>query len=100
MDTGSSTNYVKTSLAKKRLPNEKPFRAKSIVEDVKITEHTYVNLLNIKEKIKLYLMPLLESFDGILGNDTLRALGAVIYTAENKILVLKNGRMVRVKQQA
>ena len=97
---GSSKNYIKPSLAKKRLPNEKPFRAKSIVKDVKITEHTYINLFNIKEKIKFYLMLLLESFDANLGNDTLRALGAVIYTAENKILVLKNGRMVRLKQQA
>lgn len=95
IDTGSSKNYANP----KRIQNEKPFYAKSIIGDVRLTEHIYVNLFSIEGKTKFYLMPLLKSLDSILGNDTLRAMKAVIYTADNK-MILGNGRVVRLKQQA
>lgn len=51
----------------------------------------------MEDNIKFYLMPSLETFDGILGNDTLREIGAVIFTSEN-IMTLKNGFKVSLKQ--
>lgn len=58
-----------------------------------------MNLFNDNtKKIKVFLLPLLESFHGILGNDGLRQLSAVIYTAEDYMLIDKN-RRIRIRQQ-
>lgn len=51
VDTGSSKNYVKPELVKKRIPNETPFYAKSIAGEIKIIEHTYAQFFNVKDKV-------------------------------------------------
>ena len=91
IDTGSSKNYLQPRLAKKKIKNEASFYAKSVVGDIKITEHTMVKLFNLEHKIKFFLMPSLKTFDGILGNDTLRKLKVVIHTGDN-YMILGNGK--------
>lgn len=98
IDTGSSKNYIRPQLVAKPTPNVDKFVAKSIGGDIQITEHTIVNLFNMKDiPIKLYLLPTLKTFDGILGNDTLKNLSAVIYTEEN-YMKIRNKIKIRLKQ--
>lgn len=97
VDTGSSKNYIRPELVRKRLANMAPFYVRSVVGDIRISEHTYVKLFGIEKGMKFYLMTSLDTFDGILGNDTLREIGATIYTAKD-FMILGNGLKVKLKQ--
>lgn len=65
----------------------------------KITHHTFINLFGKHaHKIKFFLLPTLKSFHGILGNDSLKELSAVIYSAKDYMLI--NGTLkIRIKQK-
>lgn len=97
IDTGSSKNYIQPGLAKKTIPNETSFLARSIAGDVKIQEHTFINLFNLEDKHKFFIMPTLQSFHGILGNDSLKELDAIIHTNKN-YMQIKNNKKVKIKQ--
>ena len=99
VDTGSNKNYIRTSLAKTTIPNETVFYAKSVAGKCTVTHHTLINLFGLDNiNIKFFLLPDLKSFHAILGNDTLKSLTAVIYTAENYMTIGDNIR-VKLKQQ-
>ena len=71
--------------------NEKPFHANSIGGNMRITHHALINLPDLQtEKIKFFILPNLTSFDAILGNDTLKNLGAIIHTDENYMTIQSN----------
>lgn len=97
VDTGSSKNYVQPRLVKKEIPNDTPFFAKSVAGDIKVQSHTYVNLFNLDDKLKFYVMPTLKSFHAILGNDSLRDLNAVIFTDKN-LMVIRDRIKIQLKQ--
>jgi hypothetical protein len=63
-----------------------------------ITHHTFLTLFNNRDRpIKFFLLPTLKTFHGILGNDTLKQLNAVI-NVKNDILTLNGNYNIRVKQ--
>lgn len=97
IDTGSSKNYIQPNLVKKIIPNKTPFFAKSVAGDVQITSHTYLNLFGLSDRLKFFLMPSLKSFHGILGNDSLKALDAVIHTNKN-YMVVRHHTIIQLKQ--
>ncbi|XP_075151143.1 uncharacterized protein LOC142225255 [Haematobia irritans] len=99
VDTGSNKNYIQNSLVKSSHPNKVKFYAKSVGGKTAITHHTFLNLFGLKQiNIKFFLLPVLTSFHAILGNDTLKSLSAVIYTAENYMTIGDNIK-IRLKQQ-
>lgn len=65
---------------------------------IPITQHTKLNLFGTNIDLKFFLLPPLKSFHGILGNDSLKELDAVIYTAKNLMLV-KNTVQIKIFQQ-
>lgn len=57
---------------------------------VRVSHHANLDIFdNLIGKIKFFILPGLQTFDGIIGNDTLRQLGAVIHTDKN-FFTLKN----------
>lgn len=98
IDTGSNKNYIQPNLVQNPLPNQNWFFASSVGGNNKITHHTFINLFGDTKKIKFFLLPTLTTFHGILGNDSLKELSAVIYLKENYMLINKNIK-VRIKQK-
>lgn len=88
IDTGSNKNYIQSSLVKNPKPNDEKFFANSVGGKIEITHHTFVNLFGLSDtKIKFFLMPHLTSFHGILGNDSLKDLAAIIHTRHNYMII-------------
>lgn len=70
------------------IPNEKCFFANSVGGNIKITHHALINPFGPDtKKLKFFILPSLTSFDGIIGNDTLKQLKAVIHTNENYMTI-------------
>jgi Reverse transcriptase (RNA-dependent DNA polymerase)/RNase H-like domain found in reverse transcriptase/Integrase zinc binding domain len=88
IDTGSNKNYIVKRLIGYPLKNHEPFTVNSVGGNVLITHHTFLNLFEIsQDKLKFFLLPNLNGFDGILGNDSLRELHAVIHTNKNLMII-------------
>lgn len=72
---------------------------KSVGVKTKITHHTFINLFDRKSSnIKFFILPTLKSFHGILGNDSLREMKAVIHTFEN-YMIINNKTKIRIRQR-
>lgn len=97
IDTGSTKNYIQPSIVPKPIKNKVNFFAKSIAGDIEIKEHTHLQLFNADSKLKFYLLPSLRSFHGILGNDSLKELNAVINVKHDFMMINGNTR-VKIKQ--
>lgn len=99
IDTGSNRNYIQPRHVSNPLPNKIVFNAVSVGGNTKITHHKNANLFNDTDTlIKFFILPTLKTFDAILGNDSLKELGAVIDT-KNKIMYLRNGTNVPIKEK-
>jgi len=98
IDTGSNRNYIQPKHVSNLLPNKTIFNAVSVGGDIKITHHKNANLFNdLNTIVKFFLLPTPKTFDAILGNDSLKELGAVIDT-KNQIMHLKNGTNIPIKE--
>lgn len=97
IDTGSSKNFIRPRFVRRPIPNQKPFFANSIGGSVEISHHTYIEVGN--SSLKFFVLPSLNTFDGILGNDSLRELSAVINTGEG-VLILNDNSRIKLKQRA
>ena len=91
MDTGSNKNYIRPTLAKNPLPNNSIFYGNSVGGKTKISHYIFLNLFRVDDKLKFFILPSLKSFHGILGNESLKQLNAIIYTSEDYMLI-KNGK--------
>ena len=96
LDTGSNKNYINPKFITNPRQNERNFKAKSVKGYIEITQHKFLKLFD-DTRIKFFLLPELETFDAILGNDSLKECSAVIYTAEN-YFTINGGRKVPIKQ--
>lgn len=98
IDTGSNKNYIQPCCVLNAIPNASPFSANSIAGHIKITHYANLSLFGPAiPGIKFFILPELKSFHGILGNDSLRDLGAVIYTAED-FMIIKGNVKIPLKQ--
>lgn len=61
-----------------------------------IREHAILDLFEPFVNIKFFLLPNLTSFDGIIGNDTLKELGISIHT--NKNCITTHDKVIPIKQ--
>lgn len=78
--------------------NEKNFYANSVGGNVKISHHSLISLFGPEiGKLKFFILPTLIAFDGIIGNDTLKQIGAVIYTQDN-FMTIGPGISIPLKQ--
>lgn len=99
IDTGSNRNYIQPKFVNNPIKNKAPFNAVSVGGSTIVTHHKEANLFNIPDvKVKFFLLPTLKSFDAILGNDSLKELGAEIKISKN-IMILKNGIKIPIKEK-
>jgi len=99
IDTGSNRNYIQPKFVTKPILNENPFTAVSVGGNIQITHHKKANLFNDPNIIvKFFLLPTLKSFDAILGNDSLKELGAVI-DIRNKSMTIGNKIQIPIKEK-
>lgn len=97
IDTGSNKNYIQKQFIRNPIPNEKPFTANSVAGSLRITHHALIDLFGPEKKLKFFILPSLKSFDGIIGNDSLKQLGAVIHTDKGYMTITPN-HMIPIKQ--
>lgn len=90
VDTGTSKNYIRNLNFIRGIESvTEPFKVKSINGSTLIREKCEINILN--HTTTFYILPCLNSFDGILGYDLLKEIEALIDT-KNGILFHKNGK--------
>lgn len=99
LDTGSSKNYIRPTLVLRPKLNDNRFSVKSVGGDVEVSHHTLLNMFGVNDvPLKFFLLPGLVSFDGILGNDSLKELSAVIHTSEDYFQV-RGGKKIAIRQR-
>ena len=99
IDTGSNKNYIKKRYIRNSIKNIKSFYATSVGGKTLISHHSLVNLFYfVPQKLKFFILPTLTSFDGIIGNDSLKELAAVIHTDENYMTIFSDF-IIPLKQQ-
>lgn len=99
IDTGSNKNYVQSTRIKNPIPNKRPFTINTVAGTVGITQHTFINIFGPNlPRLKFYILPTLEAFHGIIGNDTLREIKAIIHTDKNYMSIY-NGMKIPLKQK-
>lgn len=98
VDTGSNKNYIHPKLVRKPIPNQDIFFANSIGGKVEIRFHTNVLLFGLDTPIKFFLLPKLTTFHGILGNDTLKDLDAIIHPKFNYMTIGNNNKKITLKE--
>lgn len=91
IDTGSNKNYVNSKFIRNPFRNKTPFFVNSVGGVVKIENHSFIDIFDCGTgKLKFYILPALETFDGIIGNDSLKSLNAIIYTWRSYITILND----------
>lgn len=99
IDTGSNKNYIRSRCVRHPLDNKKIFYAKSIGGNVRVTHHYFFYFFKqTNHNLKFFILPNLNTFDGIIGNDSLKEMKAVIYTNKN-YMILQNKFMIPLKQK-
>ena len=89
LDTGTAKNYIKKLESLKYTPVQRPFLVKSINGSTKISQKCELSVFN--RKASFFILPTLDSFDGIIGYDFLQEIEGVIDT-KNGFLFHKNGK--------
>lgn len=93
IDTGANKNFISKDLAANARTIKNPFSVKSAGGDIKIREKIsgkfFKNLGNATE-IDFFVLPGLKTFDGIIGDDTLKHLEAVIDRKNNTLEIAPN----------
>lgn len=98
IDTGSNKNYIQPKFIRNPILNEKPFYANSVGGNTKITHHSCIDVFGLNtQKLKFFLLPSLISFTGIIGNDSLKELNAIIHT-NNNYMIIDPGIRIPLKQ--
>lgn len=99
VDTGANKNFINPSISQKTTRLTKPFTVRcaagNIIVNRKVSGRFFERIGN-DSMLMFYVLPGLTSFDGIIGDDTLRELEAVIDRKENT-LTLKPGVMIPLK---
>lgn len=89
VDTGSNKNFIHPKFAKISHAVQSPFYVSSVGGDIKIESFSQGKIFapysNIN--VKLFHLPMLKTFDAIIGHDTLKEIKAVIDTSKEKLII-------------
>lgn len=96
VDTGANKNFIKSHLAPNAKPVHTPFFINSpagkILVKAKICGK-FFSSLGCDLDITFFILPSLESFDGIIGDDTLKQLKAIIDREKNELIIDTNKKI-------
>lgn len=99
MDTGANKNFVCERIAANSTKLSNPFKVQSAAGQLQIVRKIrgqFFKSIGIEKTLDFFVLPKLESFDGIIGDDTLRELEAVI-DRKNDILRLVGNVEIKLK---
>lgn len=101
IDTGANKNFIKPELAPNAIPVQKQFIVQSAGGNSHITKKVVVKFFECvgnKTKTEFFVLPGLESFDGIIGDDTLKEIEAVI-DRKNHLMTIFPGIKLPLKKK-
>lgn len=93
IDTGANKNFVKPELAKTAIPTNVKFKIRSAAGDIEINKKIqgpFFKNYGLNNTIDFFVLPGLKTFDGIIGDDTLKELGAIIDRKNNILTISTN----------
>ncbi|XP_055388934.1 uncharacterized protein LOC129618032, partial [Condylostylus longicornis] len=102
VDTGANKNFVREEIATNAKPTTKPFKIRSAGGDITITKKIggrFFQSLGNNTFIEFFVLPGLKTFDGIIGDDTLKKLEAII-DRKNNTLRIKPDIKIPLKAKA
>lgn len=100
IDTGTNKNFVKPEIATNAKPVIKPFTVRSAGGNIRISQKIggkFFEKVGNNTYIEFFVLPGLTTFDGIIGDDTLKKLHAVI---DRKSNILKLDPNIRIPLKA
>lgn len=92
IDTGANKNYIKEGVVKGCIPVKRVFNVASVGGNVTIRNKSELKIFNSigdLTKIEFFVLPNLGNFSGIIGDDTLRKVGAIIDRKNDLLIVGK-----------
>jgi len=93
IDTGSNKNYISIKLSSGSRPLKRPFIIKTVNGDIKISKKTrgkFFESVGNNTETNFFILPGLSTFDGIIGDDTLKELEAVIDRGKKLLTITPN----------
>lgn len=96
IDTGANKNFISESLSENSSKLGKPFSVQSAGGKILITklvQGRFFQRAGNNAMVSFHVLPGLRSFDGIIGDDTLKELEAVIDRKRNLLLLTPNIRI-------
>lgn len=90
IDTGANKNFACKKIAKNSLKLKNPFKVQSSAGQVGITHKLsgpFFKSIGIKNNFDFFILPNLKSFDGIIGDDTLKQLEAIINRKDDTLTI-------------
>lgn len=93
MDTGANKNFISVEFSQNAKPIAKPFKIQSAAGEILITlgvTGKFFESAGNDTPLNFYVLPGLKSFDGIIGDDTLKQLNAVIDRKNNTLKISPN----------
>ena len=101
IDTGSNKNFCNPLLSRGSTFLSKPILVRSAGGDIVINkkvEGQFFKFAGIDLPTTFYILPGLKTFDGIIGDDTLKQLGAIVDRKAN-LLILENNIHIPLKEK-
>lgn len=101
IDTGSNKNYCNYQLSAGSIPLAEPLVVNTAGGKIKVNKKIvgkFFNNYGISDSITFYVLPGLNTFSGIIGDDSLKDLGAVVNRKEN-ILQIKDSINIPIKSK-
>lgn len=102
MDTGANKNFIRPNLVPRPDPVQQPFFVNSPGGRIRINNKIcgkFFHDLGCELDITFFVLPSLTSFDGIIGDDTLKQLKAVIDREKNELTIASN-KVITLKNRA
>lgn len=93
IDTGANKNFIAPHVPQKTTKLAQPFIVNSAAGNLRITEKVtgrFFEKLGNRMFLTFYVLPGLKSFDGIIGDDSLKELEAIIDRKENVLSLSKS----------
>lgn len=101
MDTGANKNFVSEANSFNSKPVNSTFKVQSATGQIQITRKItgkFFKDIGIEKNFVFFVLPGLQSFDGIIGDDTLKQLEAII-DRKNNTLQICNGAIIQLKSK-
>lgn len=101
IDTGSNKNYCNCQLAAGSVPLAKPLVVNTAGGKIEVNSKIvgkFFNTYGLSDSITFYVLPGLTTFSGIIGDDSLKDLGAIVNRKEN-ILQIRDSIRIPIKSK-